>query len=107
MCVFNSLLTRLSRLNFEINLYNQAVFSTCPISQDKNLNILRTKKAFKVKERAFFIIFEGLSLKQIYKIFLEGETPTLKKLLEEKPIVDFPEATTEDLNKIIKSLNPN
>ena len=31
-------------------------------SQDKNLKILRTKRAFKVKEKAFFIIFKGLSV---------------------------------------------
>ena len=29
--------------------------------QDKNLNILRTKRAFKVKQKVFFIIFKGLS----------------------------------------------
>ena len=32
---------------------------------DKNLNILRSKRAFKMKEKAFFIIFKGLSLKEI------------------------------------------
>ena len=31
----------------------------------------------------------------------------IKEIVIEKPIFDFPEATTEDLNKIIKSLNPN
>ena len=31
-------------------------------SQDKNLNILRTKRTFKVKQKAFFIIFKGLSV---------------------------------------------
>ena len=30
-----------------------------------------------MKLKAFFIIFEGLSLKQIKKIFLEGEITTL------------------------------
>ena len=35
------------------------------------------KRAFKMKYKAFFIIFEGLSLKQIKRIFLEGESPTL------------------------------
>ena len=30
-------------------IFNQAVFSTWPKSQDKNLNILRTKRAFKMK----------------------------------------------------------
>ena len=43
----------------------QAVFFTCTKSQCKNLNILRKKRAFKMKSKAFFIIFEGLSLKQI------------------------------------------
>ena len=32
------------------------------------LNILRTKRAFKVKWKIFFIIFKGLSLKQIRQI---------------------------------------
>ena len=38
-------------INFEINLIfsNQAVFSIWPKSEDKNLNILRTKTAFKMK----------------------------------------------------------
>ena len=31
-------------------------------TQDKNLNILRTKRAFKVKQKAFFIIFKELSV---------------------------------------------
>ena len=33
-----------------------------PKSQDKNLNILRTKRAFEVKQKVFFIIFKGLSI---------------------------------------------
>ena len=33
-----------------------------------------------MKEKAFFIIFKGFSIKQITKIFLEGESPTLKLL---------------------------
>ena len=35
-------------------------FSTLPASQDKNLNILRTKRAFKMKQKAFLITFNGL-----------------------------------------------
>ena len=31
-------------------------------NQDKNLNILRTERDFKVKQKAFFIIFKGLSV---------------------------------------------
>ena len=30
-----------------------------------------------MKQKAFFITFEGLSMKQITQIFLEGEIPTL------------------------------
>ena len=67
-------------MNFEINLVsNQAVFSTWPKSQDRNLNILRTKRAFKMKYKAFFSNFKGLSLKQIKQfLFLGGDSPTLK-----------------------------
>ena len=36
----------------------------------QNLNILRTKRAFKMKSKAFFIIFKGLSMMQITDIFL-------------------------------------
>ena len=35
----------------------------------QNLNILRTKRAFKMKSKAFFIIFKGLSMMQITDIF--------------------------------------
>ena len=31
----------------------------------------------------------------------------IKEIVKKKPIFDFPEATTEDINKIFKSLNPN
>ena len=41
------------------------------------LHIWRTKKAFKVKQKAAFIIFKELSLKQIKQSLLERETPTL------------------------------
>ena len=49
-------------INFEINLNFLISFSTWPRSQNKNLNIFRTKRAFKVKLKAFFIICKGLSL---------------------------------------------
>ena len=57
---------------------NQAVFSTRPKSKDKNLNIFRMKKAFKMKEKAFLIISKGLQLNKIKQIFWEGES--LKEL---------------------------
>ena len=34
-------------------------------------------------------------------------TIKIKEIVKEKPIFNFPEATTEDINKVIKSLNPN
>ena len=57
-------------MNFEINF----VFLIKPLflhdqSQEKNLNIIRTEKAFEVKEKTFFIIMKGLSLKQIKNFF--------------------------------------
>ena len=51
--------------------------------QDKNLNILKIKRAFKMKLKAFFFIFEGLSLHQI-KFFLKGESPTLLEKLSKE-----------------------
>ena len=45
--------------------------------QAKVLNILWTKIAFNMKQKAFFIIFKGLSLNQIKPAFLKGQSPTL------------------------------
>ena len=50
MCISIDCFPGCDVVNFEINLFfNQAVFSALPKSQDKYLNILRTKRAFKVK----------------------------------------------------------
>ena len=51
--------------------------------QDKNLNILRTNRAFKIKQNAFFIVFEALSLKKIF-FFSEDESPTLINELDDE-----------------------
>ena len=48
-----------------------------PKIHDKNLDILRTKRAFKMKLKEFFIIFKGLSMKRMTQFFLGGESPTL------------------------------
>ena len=66
-------------MDFEINLIFliKPFFSTWPKSRDKNLNILRTKRAFKMKQKEFVIIFKGFSIKQIMQIFLLGVSPTL------------------------------
>ena len=65
-------------MNFQVNLIFQSSRSSyIPKSRDKNLNILRTKKAFKMNKKAFFVIFKGFSIKQITQAFLEGESLTL------------------------------
>ena len=43
----------------------------------KNVNISRTKRAFNMKQKTFFIIFKELSLEEIKTTFLEGESATL------------------------------
>ena len=80
----NCLLTRLCRHKFW-NLsyfFNQSVVSTWPKSQDKNLNILRTKKGFKIKWKTYFIIFKEqhyiiFIIKANKTIFFVGDSPTL------------------------------
>ena len=67
-------------MNFEINFtfliklffLHDFLYFFSPISQDKKFkkfNILRTKKAFKMRYKRFFIIFKGLQLKQIKNVF--------------------------------------
>ena len=70
-------------MNFEIKLIFliKPFFLYGPKSHDKNLNILRTKRAFKMKYKTIFIIFRGLSMKQKTQFFLEGESPNLSKLI--------------------------
>ena len=73
-------------INFEIIFLSRA-FLRGQKCKDKNLNIVRTKRAFKMKQKAFFITFKELSLKQIKPslnklkqikpTILEGESPTL------------------------------
>ena len=56
---------------------NQANFSIWP--KRLNLNILKAKKAFKMKSEAFFIIFKGfIEANEI--TFMEGESPSLSEL---------------------------
>ena len=45
-------------MNFEINL-NEAGFFTWPKSHGKNLNILRTKRAFKMKGKLSSSFLKG------------------------------------------------
>ena len=51
------------------------VFLNDQKSKDKSLNILKTKRAFMMKQKTYFIIFhQGLLLKQIKSPFLQGES---------------------------------
>ena len=64
------LFARLWLVNFENNLIiSSSRFATWLKNQDKNLNILPTKRAFIMKGKTIFIILKGLSLKQIKKRF--------------------------------------
>ena len=51
-------------------------FATWPKRQDKNLKILKIKRAFEVKSKAFFIIFKGLS---VAKNYLRPESASLRR----------------------------
>ena len=62
-------------------------FATWLKSQDKNLNTLRTKSAFEVKQKAFVIISKGLP---VAKNCLRSESPPLRKnLINLKPSTSF------------------
>ena len=44
----------------------------------KNLNILRTKKAFWMKQKIFFIVFEGLPFSEKFKFDKRQQRQALK-----------------------------
>ena len=49
-------------MNFKINLiYIIKLFFYMTKSRGKNWNLLRMKRAFKVKQKAFLVVFKGLS----------------------------------------------
>ena len=55
----------------------------------QRLKYLENEKAFKLKEKTFFIIFKELPIKQITQIFLEGESPTWKRELAKQATYCF------------------
>ena len=63
-----------------------AVFSSWPKFQDNNINILRKKRAFKMKWKAFFIIFECWMLLSIRFLWnsIVWENSILKFILKSK-----------------------
>ena len=65
-------------INSEVNL--NSVIKAFPYvikRQDKDLNILRTKRTFNMKLKAFFITFKWLPTKQTKKTFLGRGDSTL------------------------------
>ena len=67
-------------INFEINLiFLIKTYFYIATNQDKNLNILRTKRVFKVKRKAFSTTFKGLS---VAKRCLRLQTAPLKALIK-------------------------
>ena len=66
---------------------NLAFYEAVPLhdqkARDKYLNIFRTERAFKMKQKALFIIFKGLTLKQVKSPFLKkGESDFKQRILK-------------------------
>ena len=76
-----SLILKLTLSSNQAIFLNNANFLNFPKSYDKNLNILRTKSAFKIKQKTHFVVFKGLSMKQIISFWGEGKSPTLNEKL--------------------------
>ena len=61
-----------------------------------------------MKQKAFFMIFKGLSLKQIKQTFLEDESPTLKvqsyKLCNNKYMITSAPITNTEIFTFIAAL---
>ena len=63
------------------SFFRSSRFDTWSKSQDKNLNILRTKRAFLIEKlKAFFIIFKGLSVSK--NCLRPKSTPLISKYFE-------------------------
>ena len=71
----NCLLTRFWTLELIISFLTKPKW---PKLQDKNWNILKRKRAFKIQYKAFLIIFKLLWLKEKKQFFLEDEKIRLK-----------------------------
>ena len=67
----------------------------------KNMNISRTKRAFKMKQKAFFVTLNGLSVKQITQFFLKFESPTLRAIIWWKNEKDWTQAVKLFINQSI------
>ena len=60
-------------MNFEVNLiFSIKLFFLHDQKVTTKPKYLENEKSF------FFIIFKGLSMKQIIQVFLEGESPTVR-----------------------------
>ena len=86
--------------NFEISY--QVVFSIWTKVQEKNLISWEGKELSRWNKKQFFVIFKGLSLKQIKQFSLEGESPTLKHVWLFLNLIFKPYAWTGQKNKIVE-----
>ena len=73
-------------LNLILNLSNQAFYLQDEKVMKKSLNILRMKRAFKMKQNAFFMIFKGLAMKQIAQFL--WKVKNFKALLVSKRLLN-------------------
>ena len=66
-------------INFDMSVFqrDQKTLNLNLNFKVKNLNFLRTKRTLKMKSKAVFIIFKGLSLKPMKPTFLEGGSQCL------------------------------
>ena len=72
----NCLLNTLDVKNFEVNLIFLIKFFYKTTSQDKNLNIMRTKRAFKTKQKTFFIVVRAFIEAGLKAIWIVNKIPT-------------------------------
>ena len=99
ICIVFLCFPRCNVKNFETDLiFLMKPFSTQPKSQDKKLNILRTKRTFKVRKKNFFVTFKGLS---VAKNCLRPESaPLIITLENNKFIPSF--CDVKNLNRVFQ-----
>ena len=74
--------------------FQSSRFSVWPKGQDQDLKILRTTRAFKVKLKAFSIIFKGLSvakncIRSENSIFIRRRSKVNEKDISRKCVLNF------------------
>ena len=79
ICILIVIIPAYDVINFETLVFSSSHFLHNQKSQDKNLNILRTKRHILTEIKTHFLSFlKGFLLKQIKEIFLEDGSTFLK-----------------------------